>query len=390
MRKQLGLYIHFPFCIQKCQYCDFLSFPYKKSIVKSYLGSLYKEIQSAALPYNEFDVSTIFIGGGTPSLMESDELLRLMEVVESSFHLERTGEITLEANPGTLTMAKLKAAQKSGINRLSIGLQSCHNAELKLLGRIHTYEQFHEQFEQARLAGFDNINIDIMSALPGQTLLDYEKTLDCILDLKAEHISAYSLTLEEGTPFFDRYDTEKAKYLPTESCERQMYHLTNHKLSKKGYNRYEISNYAKPGFKSKHNIGYWRRENYLGLGLGAHSMVDNIRFTVTKKLDAYLKFWDQSNQERDLATLYYEDKDHLTLQAQIEEYMFLGLRLKEGIKRNEFCKNFGVPLDCIYQEMISKHIQQGLLKESKDRQRLFLTRRGIDVSNYVLADFILE
>jgi len=390
MRKQLGLYIHFPFCIQKCHYCDFLSFPYTKNTVKSYLDSLFKEIRAAASYHDEFDISTLFIGGGTPSLMEADDLLRLMEALQSSFHMEKAGEITLEANPGTLSMAKLKAARKSGINRLSLGLQSCRNVELKLLGRIHTYEQFLKQFEYARLAGFDNINIDMMSALPGQTLSDYEETLDGILDLEPEHISAYSLTIEEGTPFFNRYNVEFFQDLPSESCERQMYHLTNHKLSEKGYHRYEISNYAKTGFESNHNMGYWMRKNYLGLGLGAHSLVDNTRFSVPRELGLYLKFWNQPKQISNMAKYYYENLETLTLAAQMEEYMFLGFRLTRGIERNKFLSTFGISVDSVYGEVIKKHIKDKLIEETKDKQRLYLTARGIDISNYVLADFILE
>jgi len=390
MRKQLGLYIHFPFCVQKCHYCDFLSFPYSKNTAKAYLDCLYKEIQSTASLYSEFDVATTFIGGGTPSIMALNDLQRLMEAVKGSFNIKNTDEITLEANPGTLSMAKLEEARKSGINRLSIGLQSCDDAELQLLGRIHTYEQFCEQFEYARAAGFDNINIDVMSALPRQTLSDYEATLDGILDLEPEHISAYSLIIEEGTPFFDKYGDRLGKDMPSEACERQMYHLTHRKLSGNGYNRYEISNYAKPGFKCGHNIGYWKRRDYLGLGLGAHSMVDNIRFSVPVKLDEYLDFWKRPKRALDLDTIYYQDVDRLTVPTQIEEYMFLGFRLTEGIVREEFYQTFGVPLDDVYGEVISKHIRQNLIVESKNKQRLFLSSRGIDISNYVLADYILD
>lgn len=381
-KKELQLYIHIPFCIRKCAYCDFLSFPAPEEVRKEYVRVLISQIRQS--PEKGRPVTTVFLGGGTPSVLESAELAGIMEAVRESFCLKPGAEITMEANPGTLDREKLKAYRRAGVNRLSIGLQSTEDRELKLLGRIHSFDQFLENYESARQAGFDNLNIDLMSALPGQTRESWRKTLRQVLELEPEHISAYSLIVEEGTPFYEKYGEEvnrreqggKCMLLPSEEEERQMYEDTERILGKAGYGRYEISNYARPGYECRHNIGYWRRADYLGLGLGASSLIGRERFQVTGDIKAYLK-GDFTKKERIL----------LSKQEEMEEFMFLGLRLREGILRDAFEEEFGVSYQQIYGKVTGALKEEGLLEVKENWVRL--TRRGIDVSNYVLAQFLL-
>ena len=262
--KRLGLYIHIPFCVKKCNYCDFLSAPANKQVQMAYMETLQKEIEEKATEYKEYCVDTIFVGGGTPSSVPYESIVSLMETVKEHFVLLEDCEVTMECNPGTVTKEALLAYAAAGINRLSIGLQTTDDNLLKELGRIHTYEQFLETYEWAREAGFSNINVDIMSGLPNQTLEQYEETLCKILELSVEHISSYSLIVEEGTPFYKLYEEDKLS-LPSEETERQMYYRTGEILKEAGFNRYEISNYAKEGYECRHNVRYWVRENYLGL-----------------------------------------------------------------------------------------------------------------------------
>ena len=303
MKKELELYLHIPFCVRKCAYCDFLSFPAEKEIQKQYVNCLIEEIRQFDLA-EDYVVSTIFYGGGTPSVLEGSEIMRIMQAIRERFpDIREDAEITIECNPGTLTEEKLQIYQKAGINRLSLGLQSADQEELKLLGRIHTYNQFKENFYLARRIGFANINVDLMSALPGQSEESWQETLRFVCDLEPEHISAYSLIVEEGTPLYEEYgemcaDLEKygdyasmpkrlqtkyegCKCLPDEETDRNMYHHTKTTLAKLGYERYEISNYARPGYACRHNIGYWTGVEYLGLGLGASSLVGGKRSEVT-------------------------------------------------------------------------------------------------------------
>ena len=282
----LGLYIHIPFCVRKCRYCDFLSAPACDSEREAYLKSLHGQIKAIGERLRQkksgkhYIVDSIFIGGGTPSLLSSDQMQALMDVVRESFYVADDAEITAECNPGTVTRKKLCAYKRAGINRLSIGLQSADNEELALLGRIHTWEEFLDTFKAARNACFTNINIDIMSALPGQTVLSYQNTLTSVLALHPEHISAYSLIIEEVTPFFDEYGEtdcaqkkkkDAAKLLPSEDEVVQMDELTWKLLGEAGYEHYEISNYALPESVCRHNLKYWHCEEYLGVGTGAAS-----------------------------------------------------------------------------------------------------------------------
>lgn len=407
MKKELELYLHIPFCVRKCAYCDFLSFPAEKEIQKQYVNCLIEEIRQFDLA-EDYVVSTIFFGGGTPSVLEGSEIMRIMQAIRERFpDIREDVEITIECNPGTLTEEKLQIYQKAGINRLSLGLQSADQEELKLLGRIHTYNQFKENFYLARRIGFANINVDLMSALPGQSEESWQETLRFVCDLEPEHISAYSLIVEEGTPLYEEYgemcaDLEKygdyasmpkrlqtkyegCKCLPDEETDRNMYHHTKTTLAKLGYERYEISNYARPGYACRHNIGYWTGVEYLGLGLGASSLVGGKRFQVTADLNRYLVF----TKEELAAGAQYEEIHELSRQERMEEFMFLGLRLTGGVRTAEFERRFGVAMEAVYGEVIERLLKEGLLEASvQTDSHIRLTEYGLDVSTYALAEFL--
>lgn len=407
MKKELELYLHIPFCVRKCAYCDFLSFPAEKEIQKQYVSCLIEEIRQFDLA-EDYVVSTIFFGGGTPSVLEGSEIMRIMQAIRERFpDIREDAEITIECNPGTLTEEKLQIYQKAGINRLSLGLQSADQEELKLLGRIHTYNQFKENFYLARRIGFANINVDLMSALPGQSEESWQETLRFVCDLEPEHISAYSLIVEEGTPLYEEYgemcaDLEKygdyasmpkrlqtkyegCKCLPDEETDRNMYHHTKTTLAKLGYERYEISNYARPGYACRHNIGYWTGVEYLGLGLGASSLVGGKRFQVTADLNRYLVF----TKEELAARAQYEEIHELSRQERMEEFMFLGLRLTGGVRTAEFERRFGVAMEAVYGEVIERLLKEGLLEASvQTDSHIRLTEYGLDVSTYALAEFL--
>ena len=352
-RKELELYFHIPFCIRKCLYCDFLSAPGDEETKRLYMEALLAETAGSASRYADYRVVSIFIGGGTPSAVSVSSIERLMETVGGNYHMAKEVEATIEVNPGTVTREGLERYRRAGLNRLSIGLQSADDAELAAIGRIHTWRQFTECFAAARKAGFRNINVDIMSALPGQKLSGYRNTLDRVLALEdpPEHISAYSLILEEGTPLYERYERGELK-LPDEDTDRAMYRETKEHLERAGYHRYEISNYAKRGYECRHNCGYWRRRQYAGFGLGAASLVDNIRFQNGADLAAYLA--DPLGCRQDAQVL--------SLQEQMEEFMFLGLRLTAGVSFGEFRLLFGQGMEEIYGEVIQKNVRDGLLQ----------------------------
>ena len=382
MINKLELYIHIPFCIRKCAYCDFLSFPAGEKDRQSYVEALLDEIYGAK---EKGDAATVFFGGGTPSILPGKEIGRIMDAVRAKYSVPEDAEITLEANPGTLNRKKLEDWKKAGINRLSLGLQSAENAELKALGRIHTWETFLESYRMAREAGFENINIDLMSALPGQSAYTWRKTLQKVTELKPEHISAYSLIVEEGTPFYEKYaeDVKRREkglpcgFLPSEDEERQMYYDTEKILKAEGYRRYEISNYAREGFECRHNCGYWERKNYRGFGLGASSLIDEVRFHNTESMENY--------QNRAFGR---EDEEYLDAEAQMEEFMFLGLRLTQGISVNDFEKKFHTPYVSVYGKISRELEEKKLLR--RENGRIFLTERVIDISNYVLSEFLLS
>lgn len=425
MKKPLGLYIHIPFCVRKCEYCDFLSWSEPSRTDRTaYAAALCREISAAAETFPKADVDTIFIGGGTPTTLSPEDLSMIMNHVRGTFHVLPEAEITMEMNPGTYSEGMI-AFVKEHLTRVSIGLQSARNEELRRLGRIHTYEEFENCYRSLRNAGVDNINIDLMSALPGQSIQSWEYTLRKVIGLDPEHISAYSLIVEEGTPFYDLYESGKLN-LPEEDEEREMYHLTKTILSAAGYERYEISNYAKPGFACRHNIRYWRREPYLGFGVGAASMYGElVSFAVNSALKGskqtaispnegdiknyfisccgrfsgqyrrtndtdfirYLRHYDLRESGGGKAWDGENTTTCLSLKDSMEEFMFLGLRMTDGVSIREFYDAFGFSMDDIYGDVIRKYIENGLLERGDDR--IALTERGLDVSNVVMEEFLL-
>lgn len=389
-KKELELYIHIPFCLRKCKYCDFLSAVSTKDQRQDYVESLCRKIRSYRDLAKVSLVSSIFLGGGTPSILTGQQVKAIFEAIKDTFYLGEDAEITMEMNPGTVTRDKLKAYKACGINRLSIGLQSTDLKELRALGRIHSYEEFLESYRIARDLGFDNINVDLMSAIPFQTRESYQRTLKKVANLTPppEHISAYSLIIEEGTPFYEIYgdreerklseaELEKVGPLPGEEEERQMYRDTIEILESFGYHRYEISNYAKEGYECRHNLGYWNRKDYLGIGSGAASLIENRRFRSP----------DLPGGENEAE----KDVEVLTRENQMEETMFLGLRTMKGVGAEKFYESFGLALKEVYGEVIEKLVGQGLLEWTGDAPSdsfLRLTERGIDVSNYVMSEFL--
>ncbi len=414
--KELSIYIHIPFCKRKCLYCDFLSFPVEerkigqmrgqqvdcgKIEIKNYVNLLCQELMSSAPQYRQYQVISVFFGGGTPSLLPAEDFARIMDTVREYYQIVQDAEITTELNPGTVDGEKLKHYITCGMNRISIGLQSADDEELARIGRIHDYRTFLRTYELARDAGFTNINIDVMAALPGQSVLSYERTLRVVTALSPEHISAYSLILEEGTPLYER----QAEYLfPTEEEDREMYALTKDYLASCGYHRYEISNYAKEGFECRHNKVYWQRGNYAGFGLGASSMVENVRWKNPEDMKAYEAYvWTRHGKDMDAADMHGKDthgknmhetdmhvaeRQILTKKEQMEEYMFLGLRMMCGVERREFEHLFGQRIEEVYGRIPDRLCRQGLL--TQDGNRIWLTDKGIDVSNYVLAQFLFD
>ena len=390
-RKPLELYIHVPFCARKCLYCDFLSFRALASVHEAYTEQLIREIEVQGACCREYQVKTVFIGGGTPSVMEPYLIRDIMQALNRNFDIAGDAEITIEVNPGTLLQNKLHIYRAAGINRLSIGLQSADNQELKDLGRIHTFEEFLKSYQCARMVGFPDINVDLMSSIPGQTLESFKNTLKKVTMLKPEHISAYSLIIEEGTPFWDRYGQGKAATvsfppLPDEDTENRIYHLTRTFLGEQGYGRYEISNYAKPGHECRHNIGYWTEVPYLGLGLGASSYLGGCRFSNTGDMDMYLGLDFAGTPEESLEQLHGPLQE-LSREARMEEFMFLGLRLTKGVSEIDFVAMFGIKLETVFGPVIDHLISNGLME--KNGVRLSLTEWGMDVSNYVLGEFLL-
>lgn len=420
----LELYIHIPFCVRKCAYCDFLSFPSGEEERERYVERLTEEIEEAGAVSEGYVATAIFFGGGTPSVLTPNQTERILNAVKKSFYVAEDAEITTEVNPGTADREKLEAWRQAGINRLSFGLQSTENRELQYLGRIHTMEDFLESYRAAREAGFENINIDLMSALPGQTVSSWEKTLRTVVSLQPEHISAYSLIIEEGTPFCqlfgedgDAAEEKKRRQslgipeLPDEDAERRMYYDTERILGEAGYHRYEISNYAKPGYECRHNKGYWTGTEYLGLGLGASSYI-NIRrekgeaakISASGKESGDRRQLERSSNVRDFkmylsltrddfrAGRQIEERELLTNQAMMEEFMFLGLRLTEGISEMEFFRRFSCTLETVYGDVLEKLAGQELMERYEREGAAFwrLTKRGIDVSNCVLAEFLME
>ena len=384
LQRNLQLYLHIPFCVRKCRYCDFLSAPAPEEIRQRYAGRLIEQLKHDA-PGRDYTVTSIFFGGGTPSLLDAGIIGQVMETIRDCYKVSDDAEISMECNPGTVDEEKLRRYRECGINRLSLGVQSFDDEQLKRLGRIHDAAMARDCFAMARRAGFDNINLDLMSALPGQTSKDWERQLREAIRLEPEHISAYSLIIEEGTAFYADYHEddlrrqkgEKPRDLPSEEEERCMYAMTEDVLFSAGYSPYEISNYAKPGYACEHNRGYWLRRPYLGFGTGAASLFNECRYRISDSLTHYLA-----------GDVIREDFQELSEAEQIEETMFLGLRLREGIHLEAFRNRFGRSVEEIYPDVIAKLTGQALL-EYRDG-RICLTAKGIDISNYVLAMFLMD
>ena len=385
--RDLSIYIHIPFCVKKCLYCDFLSRPACDGEMESYVNLLLREIKEQSVFYGDHRVVSIFLGGGTPSLLPARDAGRILEQVRDGFSVAEDAETTIECNPGTVTAEKLADYITHGINRLSIGLQSTDDEELARIGRIHDYGSFLETYSLARAAGFDNINIDLMAGLPGQGMASYRRTLERVVALSPEHISAYSLILEEGTPL---YVNQNAYRFPDEDEDREMYELTGTVLGEAGFHRYEISNYAREGRECRHNQVYWRRGDYVGFGLGASSMVGNVRWKNPDAQADYAACVKEEIQSEPFAKMLRQtgrcEVQPLTLQEQMEEFMFLGLRLTEGVDLGEFRQYFAKSADEIYGKQIGMFEKQGLMERAGERLRL--TPRGIDVSNAVFAAFL--
>ena len=451
-KNELGIYIHIPFCVHKCIYCDFLSSPAdvhtRKQYVRALINEIYltregkcanklikKVLQGDNTSYEDMEeqavngltsdyalydtvcmadyektimqedisgcvddiksenwhiVTSIFIGGGTPSAIDAEDISDILDAVRNNYNVSDKAEITIECNPGTMDKKKAAIYRKAGINRISFGLQSTDNNELRMLGRIHTYEQFMESYKIAREAGFDNINIDLMSALPGQTMESFKAVLEKALSLGAEHISVYSLIVEEGTRLSDNIDSFPP--IPSDDEDRQMYYMTKEMLSSYGYEQYEISNYAQKGYECKHNLKYWERCDYLGFGIGAASLYSGRRYTNISDIGRYMDVLAEITNALDKSYVnellqIRTDMEELSKEDEMSEYMFLGLRKTKGIDITDFKEEFGTDIKDIFGEAIEDNIARGLLIH--DGNCLYLSKRGIDISNTVMSDFIL-
>ena len=372
----LGIYVHIPFCVSKCVYCDFLSSPQTDEVKARYINALCQSIRADETnERRKLPVNSVFFGGGTPSLIKTELLLSILDSIKDRYNLTEDAEITIEANPGTVNLEKLKAYRDAGINRISFGIQSAIDSELKMLGRVHNFTEAKEAVYMAKEVGFDNINADIIMAIPGADKDKFKYTLDSILKLDLPHISAYSLIIEEGTKLYDSLDTFPK--LPDEDSEREMYYMLQDCLTANGYRQYEISNFAREGYESVHNRKYWQMLPYIGYGIAAASFYDGRRYSVTADLDKFI-----SNP---LASI--ENVELLDKKDYYEEFVFLGLRMNEGISREEFQKRFGLNISDIYGKVIESNLKKGLLLNEDDR--LKLSRRGIDLANTVMSDFIL-
>ena len=387
--KNIGLYIHIPFCKKKCEYCDFCSYAGKENLINDYVKWLKYEIKEVGegnkLDYeNRLDklaiVKTIYIGGGTPSVIESEHISQIMDCVKENYTLSDNVEITIEVNPGTVSKEKLLTYKNSGINRLSIGLQETHDNLLKELGRIHTYDDFLNTYNLAREVGFDNINVDLMLALPKQSMNDLEESLNRIIKINPEHISVYSLIIEEGTPFYDKYMSNKI-ILPEEEEERKMYWLAKRKLEEAGYIHYEISNFAKKGYESRHNLSCWNQEEYVGCGVSAHSYTNNVRYSIIDSIEEYISNFESSNEADNI--IFHEKQNK---ESKMKEFMMLGLRKIDGIQIQNFKSKFRENPIFTYRKELEKLVNEDLLEIDGDCIKL--TSKGLDLANLVWEEFV--
>ncbi len=387
-RKQIGLYIHIPFCKQKCSYCDFCSYANKESFIKRYIQCVLKEIIEVG-NNNKIDfengkddlflVKTIYIGGGTPSLIDSKYIVQIIEDIKLNFEIDEKAEITIEVNPRTVTLEKLEDYKRAGINRLSIGLQSTHEHLLKEIGRIHTYLDFLDTFRFAREAGFENINVDLMIGLPNQTLEEVKDSIEEIVSMEPEHISVYSLILEENTPLFKK--VEEGLELPNEDLERKMYWAVKQTLEQNNYIHYEISNFAKQGYESKHNLDCWNQKEYIGFGVAAHSYTNGIRYSNIENLEQYIKNYEEDKTEENL--VFHEKQD---MEAMQKEYMLLGLRKIDGVSIQEFKIKFVANPVFLYHDKLEKLVNEELVEIDGDMIKL--TNKGLDLANIVWEEFV--
>lgn len=374
----LGLYIHIPFCVTKCKYCDFNSFKIDLNEKIKYLNYLGEEMKLYKEEIKNREIDSVFVGGGTPSILNENEINILFEKIKENFNIKSNAEITMECNPGTLTLNKLKVMKKSGVNRLSIGLQAVQNHHLKYIGRIHTFEEFEKNYHDAKQMGFDNINIDLMYALPNQSREDWMESLEKVVKLNPTHISAYSLILEENTELFKMYERDEFNLLD-ENTDIEMYEYTIDYLKSHGYNQYEISNYAKEGYECKHNIVYWKCDNYLGLGPGASGYINNYRYSNICDIKKYNKCLEYNKKP-------IEEKNVLSKKDEMEEFIFMGLRMNEGINLDEFYEKFNVNFKHKYNNILDKLKNLNLIIEQNNN--IALTQRGRELSNTVFIEFI--
>lgn len=376
--KDLSLYIHIPFCISKCSYCDFLSFTCKDEKIETYIDALLMELKLYKEIITDYRIRTIFIGGGTPSSIDEGHISRILDYIMKNYKIEKLEEVSIETNPGSLSREKVKAYRNSGINRISMGVQSLNDKILKEIGRTHTSQDFYDSLEIIREVGIDNINADLMFGLPGQNLSDVLYSLDKVIQLGLEHISYYALILEEGTDIFYRHLRGEIG-LPREEEEREMYHSIVRILKENSYDHYEISNFAKPGYTCKHNLVYWDTGAYLGLGLNSHSNLGEKRFANTDDIDEYI--FKLKNKKFPLKELIDIPKE-----IEIEEFCIMALRKISGISKVDFKNRFGVNIEELYGPMIKKHEKNGLIKNSQ--ANISLTSKGLDLSNLVEIDFL--
>lgn len=388
-KKNIGIYIHIPFCKKKCEYCDFKSYVGKEELMEKYIKWLKYELKEVGegnkLDYeNNLDrlavVNTIYIGGGTPSIIDEIYISEILQVIKQNYTLADEVEITIEVNPGTVTEKKLETYRRSGINRLSIGLQETHNEVLKRIGRIHTYEDFLNTYNLARNVGFTNINVDLMLALPGQSVKDLEENVEKIISLKPEHISVYSLIIEEGTPFYNKLQKNELE-LPKDEVERKMYWSVKNNLENAGYVHYEISNFAKKGYESKHNLACWNQEEYIGFGVAAHSYTNNVRYSNVDRIEEYIKNFEENNESDNF--IFHEKQ---TPSSKMKEFMMLGLRKIQGVAVQDFKNKFGTNPIFVYRKELEKLVNNELIEIDGDYIKL--TNKGLDLANLVWEEFV--
>lgn len=387
--KEIGLYIHIPFCKQKCYYCDFISYANKEGLIDRYIKCLKKEIEKYASENkimsehgleSKYIIKTIYIGGGTPSVIDEIYIADIINTIITNFVISEDAEITIEVNPGTVNKEKLETYKNIGINRLSIGLQSTNDEILKTIGRIHKYKDFEDTYNYARCVGFNNINVDLMIDLPTQTLEDVKDSVKKIIGLKPEHISVYSLILEENTKMYELVKSKKLS-LSEDDLERRMYWYVKNTLEKNKYYQYEISNFAKKGFESKHNLDCWNQKEYIGLGVAASSFLDNKRYSNIKEIDKYI-----DNIENNNLNLNLQLEEVLNYENKMNEYMILGLRKIEGINIQEFEEKFKINPIMKYCKTLDKLNHEGLIQI--DKNNIKLTDKGLDLANLVWEEFI--